>query len=86
MIGIPALIAALVQGLGFVANLIPGLQGSKTVTDIEAALGVLAQVVPGIQNIVAMLQNPSSITQAQVDQAVSNMDALVTGWDNRANP
>lgn len=83
---IPTLIAALVQGLGFVAKLIPALQGSQTVADIEAALGVLAQVVPGIQNIVAMLQNPSTITQAQVDQAVSNMDALVTGWDNRAQP
>ena len=83
---IATLIGALSQGLGLIAGLIPGLQGSKTVSDIEAALGVLSQVVPGVQNIIAMLQNPASITQDQVDQAVSNMDALVTAWDNRAQP
>lgn len=78
------LIGALAQGLGLVSKLIPGLQGSQTIDDIEAALSTLGSVIPGIQNIVTMLQNPASITQAQVDAAVSAMDAAVAGWDNRA--
>lgn len=83
---IVTLIGALAQGLGLISKLIPGLQGSQTVTDIAAALATLGQVIPGIQNIVTMLQNPSTITQAAVDAAVSKMDADVTAWDNRAQP
>lgn len=80
------LIGALAQGLGLISKLIPGLQGSQTVGDISAILSTLGQVVPGIQNIITMLQNPSTITQAAVDAAVAKMDADVTAWDNRANP
>jgi hypothetical protein len=81
--GIVALIGALVQGLSLISGLIPGIQGSSSVQEIEAALALLAKVVPSVQNIIGLLQNPAGITQAQVDAAVASMDQHVSDWDNR---
>lgn len=78
------LITALATGLQLIGALAPQVGQSKTVQDIESALALLARVVPSIQNVVDLLQNPGTITQAKVDAAVASMNAHVADWDNRA--
>jgi hypothetical protein len=79
-----AIIGALVQGITLINGVIPSLDTSQTVQDIEAALALLSKVVPSIQSIINLLQSPTPITQAQADAAVALMNQHVTDWDNRA--
>lgn len=81
--GIIALIGALEAGLQLLGGIVPQISGAKTVQEIETALALLAKVVPSVQSIIGLLQNPSTITQAQVDAAVASMDQHVADWDNR---
>ena len=68
------IVSAILAGLNAIAGVIPQLQGSKTLNEIEGALEVLGKVLPNIQSLVEVAKNPGSVTQADMNAAVSKMD------------
>ena len=52
------------------------------ISGVIAGLQAIVQLFPQVQALIDMLNNPSSVTQADVDKAVAAMDAAVANWDS----
>ena len=51
------------------------------ITGVIAGLQAIVELIPQVRGLIALLQNPQGVTQADVDAAVKAMDQAVAAWD-----